>query len=61
MGAYVTTERAIEILRCDGKFTENQARLVLLQTLKVDINGAEFFPIAYLLQRSKKNTRNKKR
>ena len=52
---HIHESRAMSILRQEGDFTENQARIVLLHSRKESYNGATYYPMGYIYKRAKDN------
>lgn len=50
---YISEATAMRILRTQGDYSENQARIILLHSLKQSMDGATYYPMKYIYQRAK--------
>jgi hypothetical protein len=50
---YISEAAAMRILQTQGDYSENQARIILLHSLKQSMDGATYYPMKYIYQRAK--------
>lgn len=52
---YISEQSAMNILRNAGDFTQCQAKIVLMHSLKQSFNGADYYPMKYIYKRARDN------
>lgn len=50
---YISEFAALRILRTDGDYSEPQARIILSHSRKQTMDGAPYYPMAYIYKRAK--------
>ena len=49
---YISEAAALRILMQQGDYSENQARIILMHSLKQSFSGANYYPMKYIYKRA---------